>query len=217
MQAVLWVPVLTSVFGVGGTVSVAMFSIRATSRRDDTQRTHDSEIRSAQWTRDAEIRMDQLREASAARQEERLAEAVLAYAAAMKNQTRVCARLAANHGIARFSRETIEPMEAEKLIALYEDERAIHFERLLLFANADLQRKARNWQAAVWAATDIKHGLDAAPGATFSNRMKSAAEARDEFYGCARAALGVAGSLEPTPPHAADTPGVLPPEMPVRD
>lgn len=108
-------------FGVGGTVSVAMFSIRATSRGDDTQRIHDSEIRTAQWTHDAKIRMDQLREASAARQEERLPEAVLAYAAAMKNQTRVCARLAANHGITRFSHGTIEPMEAEKLIAQYEN------------------------------------------------------------------------------------------------
>lgn len=47
--------------------------------------------------------------------------------------------------------------------------------------------------------------------------MKSAADARDASYWCARAALGVSGSLEPTPPHAADTPGILPPEISVSD
>jgi hypothetical protein len=191
-------------------MSVAIFSIASTARRDKKQRQHDAQMREEQWERDAGIRIEEIKESQATRQEQRLADAIVSYASALKSQSRVCAMLAANNGLTYFSRETIDPDEAKKLLSLHEGERAIQFERLLLFAGDDLQERARAWQKEVWSATAIQHGLSAMPAAQYAETMTAAGARRAEFYESARKAIGVTGAVHPMPVHDLHTPGVLP-------
>lgn len=90
------------------------------------------------------------------RQEERLAGAVVEFAASLKNQARVCARIACRLGVDVWAREPVNPGDAEKLLEKYETDQAIHFERILLLSSAHQQKLARAWQQAVWDLSDIK-------------------------------------------------------------
>ncbi|WP_100492715.1 hypothetical protein [Mycobacteroides abscessus] len=194
---------ITAAIGVGGTVTVAISTMVFTAFRDGKQR-----------DREAQIRIDEINESRATRQEQRLADAILSFGEAVKNQSRVCALLGANVGLTHYSTEKIDPDEAEKLLALYERERTVQFERLLLFADADLQKRARAWSTAVREATVIRRGLTAISAEQFADRMNAASTCRDQFYECARKAIGVTTALDPTPQHGLDTPGVLPEPQP---
>lgn len=205
---------VTAAIGVGGTVTVAISTMVFTAFRDGKQRRTDSEIRAEQWDRDAEIRTREVEEASATRQEERLADAIVTFAAALKNLSRVSAQLSANAGLTRYSTEKIDPDEAEKLLSQYESERTVQFERLLLFADADLQSRARAWSQAVQKTIPIRHGLGAIPAEQFADLMTASGARRHEFYECARKAIGVNGAIDPMPPHDLTTPGVLPAPSP---
>lgn len=193
------------------------------SRREARQREYDAyvrtnqwdrdtKIRDQQWERDTEIRERQASKEFAERHEARLADAVLAFAVTVKNQVRVSARLATTYGITTYSRESVEPDEGARLLAVYEDERAVQFERLLLLADSELQERARNWQEAAWAVTQIKQGLTDISADVFAEMMSTTALRRDAFYNCARKALGIPGQVAPTPQHDIRTPGVIPPE-----
>lgn len=210
MPASEWVPFATAAIGVGGTMSVAIFNIVSTARRDRKQREHDAQLRAEQWDRDSQIRIAEVEESRATRQQERLAEAIVSYGEAVKNQSRICALLGANAGLTHYSLEKIDPDEAEKLLAQYERDRTIEFERLLLFADADLQRQARAWAKAVRKASAIREGLSVVPAEQFADLMNAASSSRDQFYACARSAVGVTTPLDPTPRHDLNTPGILP-------
>lgn len=201
---------VTAAIGVGGTVTVAISTMVFTAFRDGKQRRTDSEIRAEQWERDAQIRIEEVNESRATRQEQRLADAIVSFGEAVKNQSRVCAQLGANVGLTHFSLEKIDPDKAEKLLAQYERERTVQFERLLLFADADLHQRARAWAKAIRKATAIRRGLDAISAEEFADLMNAASTRRDEFYRCARNAIGVTSPLDPTPQHNLTMPGILP-------
>lgn len=205
---------VTAAIGVGGTVTVAISTMVFTAFRDGRQRRTDSRIRADHWERDAAIRIEEMEESRATRQEQRLADAIVSFGEAVKNQSRVCALLAAHVGLKHYSTEKIDPAEAEALLALYERERTVEFERLLLFADADLQKRARAWSTAVKEATAIRGGLSVVSPETFAHMMNAASTCRDQFYECARKAIGVTSELDPTPQHDLDTPGVLPQRQP---
>ncbi|WP_343909056.1 hypothetical protein [Nocardioides aquiterrae] len=68
------------------------------------------------------------------------------------------------------------------MVAQFEDERAAHFERLLLLAPGEVVAAARAWHQAVWDLHVIADGPAAIAQPEFQLRLERAAEARDRFY-----------------------------------
>jgi hypothetical protein len=141
----------------------------------------------ARWRRD-----------SAVRWEGRLVEALAEYAAALKMQSRMCLRISGGYW-PDMTTNPIDRTEGAQLIARFEDERSVHFERLLLLADAEVIKSARAWQEAVWALHVIQNGPAAIDQTRFKGALQRAADLRNEYYATARGTLGVSGSLDPAP------------------
>ena len=142
------------------------------------------------------------RRETAIRWEGRLIDAVAKYASVLKMQSRMCLRIAGGYW-PQVTSNPIGRAEGAQLLARFEDERSGNFEQLRLLANAEVVASARAWQDAVWALHAIQDG----PGikfdrVDFQRAFEDAGVLRDAFYATARQALGVLGSVDPTPKRA---------------
>ncbi|WP_422745392.1 hypothetical protein ACN27E_24205 [Mycobacterium sp. WMMD1722] len=139
------------------------------------------------------------REASA-RWEGRVVEALVAYAAALKMQSRMCLRISGSYWPTMTS-NPIAAHEGAIEIAEYEDERSVQFEKVLLLAGPEVVAKARNWQESVWALHTIQDGPSSISKDDFDKRLDKARRCRDEFYNSVRTELGL--ELLPSTPTRA--------------
>ena len=141
----------------------------------------------ARWRRESTVRW-----------EGRLFDAIVAFAAALKMQSRTCLRIAGSYWPS-MTTNPIDPAEGGDLIARFEDERSGHFERLLLLAPADIVSSARAWQESVWALHLVRDGPSVIEHEALESRFATASRCREAFYDSARRAIGVSGTLAPTP------------------
>lgn len=136
-------------------------------------------VERAKWKRESD-----------ARWEGRLVEALAAYGAVLKMQSRMCLRIAGSYW-STMTTTPIPPHEGAELLAKYEDERSAHFEKVLLLAGPEVVGKARGWQEAVWALHVIQGGPSKVSLEDFEKALNAARRCRDEFYSSAREQLGL--------------------------
>ena len=146
-------------------------------------------------------RMEQSRwqRESAARWEGRLVEAISEYASVLKMQARLCLRIAGSYWPTVTSNpidraEGAQPLLASRMTGRPASNNSGSSPMRSWFASA------RAWQQAVWASHVIKDGPDGKfDRVGFQRAFEDAGVLRDDFYESARKALGVSGSLDPTP------------------
>jgi hypothetical protein len=134
------------------------------------------------WRRDQSVRWD----------ERRLA-AYFDYGNAVKEEVRICLRLAANL-YPKVRTVSIDPSEGRAALARAEDRRSNLFEGLLLLGDKETVAAARAWQGAVW---ELHYLVE--PGQASENEFlagfKQCGTARDNFYIAARRDLGITTDL----------------------
>ena len=117
---------------------------------------------------------------------------VVAYARAVKVETRLCLRVAAS----RWPGTANNPLsisDGASLISAAVDDRSAALEPLLLLADADTVVAAREWHSAVRALHGVLDDSLAGDQDEFVELYRIAGVARDDFYAAARRALDVRG------------------------
>jgi hypothetical protein len=141
------------------------------------------------------------RRESRARWENRLVDAIVAFAAALKMQSRVCLRIAGSFW-PTMTTSPMDPATGGDLLGRYEDERSTEFERLLLLAPEPIVSAARAWQESVWVLHAVQDGMKGVDQESLESKFADAATCREAFYRATRTSLGIAGALPATPTRA---------------
>ena len=159
--------------GAGASVVTTWLTLRGTAR---TER----EREDLKWERDRSIRW-----------EERFVAAVFDFSSAVKSQSRTALRVAAS----KWPELSTNPLDEQRgFISLgeLEDNRSIHFERLLILLGKDeIVDRAREWQHVVWEMHRVAEPGSAVDRAAFDTLLRRAGAARDAFNEAVRLRLEV--------------------------
>ncbi|MFE3051963.1 hypothetical protein [Nocardia sp. NPDC059236] len=144
------------------------------------------------WQREQALRWDGSRR-----------EAYSAYAAAVKREVRIHVKMAASkHPELWPGHEVLDISTGWPLLVTAEDERAALLESILLLADGPTVAAAREWQQKVWELRRL-HNDTSITAESVRQALAGTSDARDRFYACARADLGILAPLpSPAPlPH----------------
>lgn len=117
---------------------------------------------------------------------------VVAYARAVKIETRLCLRVAASRWPGTAN-NPLSIVEGAPLVSSAVDDRSAALEPLLLLADADTVNAARRWHMAVRALHVVLDENHVKGHDDFLELYRLAGVARDDFYEVARRALDVGG------------------------
>jgi hypothetical protein len=121
------------------------------------------------------------------------------YARALKNEVRLCLRMASALDLGSRS-EPLDVAAGMPLLAAAEDVRSELFEALLLLGDADTVTAARAWQQSVWSLQFCLEPNFRGGETGFLEAFRQAGVARDRFYDVARAHLQVPGAMPGSAP-----------------
>jgi len=133
--------------------------------------------------------------ARAERWDERRFDIYMNYANVLKRLGQIALRI----GVARGFEHEVQPLgpdEGLEALAEAESLRAAEWEGVLLVADTETIRAAREWHKIVWTLNQYARGTLDDPD-EWKAAVRSAIDARNTFYACARRDLGIDGSLLP--------------------
>jgi hypothetical protein len=140
----------------------------------------------SQWRRSQSIRWD-----------ERRLQAYTDYATAVKQDVRLCLRIASFRGLGTLT-HPLDPATGVPILAEIEDRRSALFEAVVLLGNPATVAAARGWQQSVWDLHSMVDGTETVTQDVFLGAFRAAGIARDEFHRTARLDLEVTSGFVPT-------------------
>ncbi|WP_335988569.1 hypothetical protein [Glycomyces sp. MUSA5-2] len=145
----------------------------------------------------ASSRTDKLRwqRARAERWDERRFEIYKSYANVLKRFGQIALRIGVARGF-EHGAQPLDPAEGMEALAEAEAVRAAEWEGVLLVADTETIRAAREWHKIVWTLDHYARGMRSEPGG-WQEAVRNAVDARNRFYACARRDLGITGGLLP--------------------
>jgi hypothetical protein len=133
------------------------------------------------WGATALTDRSRARQARAERWDERRLQAYGEYATAVKDETRLCFRMATHLGLGN-STDPLDPAVGLPRLAETEDRALSLFESILLLGDSTTIAAARRWQQLVWELHGAVDGSSPGSAQSFMDSFRQAGGARDEFH-----------------------------------